>query len=61
MVYDITYMWNLKIKQTSEYNKTETDSQIQRTNQWLPLGRLGGSDKVRVGDEEAPTTEYIIN
>ena len=31
-VYDITYVWNLKIKQTSEYNKTETDSQIQRTN-----------------------------
>ena len=32
MVYDITYMWNLKIKQTSEYNKKETDPQIQRTN-----------------------------
>ena len=30
MVYDITYMWNLKIKLTSEHNKTETGSQIQR-------------------------------
>ena len=27
----ISYMWNLKNK-TNEYNKTETDSQIQRTN-----------------------------
>ena len=31
--YDITYMWNLKIKQINEYNKREADSQIQRTNQ----------------------------
>ena len=31
ILYDITYMWNLKIK-TNEFNKTETDSQIQRTN-----------------------------
>ena len=28
----------LRIKQTNEYNKTETDSQIQRTNQELPKG-----------------------
>ena len=27
----ITYMWNLKNK-TNEHNKTETDSQIQRTD-----------------------------
>ena len=31
-LHDITYMWNLKIQQTSEYNKKETDSYIQRTN-----------------------------
>ena len=38
--YVITYMQNLtnKIRQINEYNKTETDSQIHRTNQWLPLG-----------------------
>ena len=29
-----TYIWNLKNK-TNEYNKTETDSQIQTTNQLL--------------------------
>ena len=28
ILYIITYMWNLKYKQTNEYNKTETDSQI---------------------------------
>ena len=30
MLYDLIYMWNLKkkIQQTSEYNKTEANSQI---------------------------------
>ena len=28
ILYDITYMRNLKIKQTSEYNRKEADSQI---------------------------------
>ena len=32
-------MWNLKIQQTREYDKKEEDSLIQRTNQWLPMGR----------------------
>ena len=26
----------------NEYNKTETDSQTQRTDLWLPRGRRGG-------------------
>ena len=30
--YDITYVWNLKQKQTNEYNKKGADSQIQKTN-----------------------------
>ena len=43
-----TYMWNLKYK-SSEYNEKETDSQIQSTNQWFPLGqdqskKLRGTD-----------------
>ena len=29
-----THTWNLKIQQTSEYNKIETDSQIEKTSQW---------------------------
>ena len=37
---DITYMWNLKpIKESSEYNKKETLSQIQRKKPGLPVGR----------------------
>ena len=38
ILYDITSMWNLKNKQTSEYEKKETDSQIKK-NWWLPVGR----------------------
>ena len=36
-ICDITFMWNLK-NTTSEYNK-KVDSQIQRINYWLSLGR----------------------
>ena len=28
-----------KTQQTSEYNGKEADSQIQRMNEWLPVGR----------------------
>ena len=38
ILYFFTYMWNLKIK-TNKQNKKNTDSQIQRTNRWLPEGR----------------------
>ena len=38
-----------------EYSNTETDSQIQRTEQWLPEGRGwgwgGGEGKMRKGDQ----------
>jgi len=37
MLHGITYKWILKNKQTSEYNKKETDT--QRTNYWLLVGR----------------------
>ena len=45
---NVTYMWNLKNK-TSDCNKEETDSEIQRTNQQLPVGRekRGGKDRDR--------------
>ena len=32
ILHFITFMCNLNIKQKNEYNKTEIDSQIQRTN-----------------------------
>ena len=37
--YNLTYMWNLKNKQTNKQNKT--DSQVQKTKGWLPeVGRV---------------------
>ena len=45
LIYEI-----LKIQQTGEYNKKAADSQIQRTNQWLPVGRGRGEGQDRVGE-----------
>ena len=48
--YDITYMWDLKYGTDEPIQKTETDSQTQRTALWLPservgwMGSLGGVD-----------------
>ena len=42
--YDITYMWNLKYDTNEFTYKTETDSQTQKTNLWLPKGK-GWRDK----------------
>ena len=39
--YDITYMWNLKYDTNEPIYKTETDSQTERTNPWLPRGAWG--------------------
>ena len=36
---DITYMWNLNYKTNELIYKTETDSQTQKTNLWLPKGK----------------------
>ena len=41
--YDITYMWNLKYDTNELIYKTETDSQTQKTNLWLPKEKgVGG-------------------
>ena len=65
-------MWKIKNTQTSEYNKKETDSQIQKTNQWLPVGRgerqhrgrkLRGTNyyaQNKLQDYTIGVTEYII-
>ena len=31
LLYDITYAWNLKIEQISDYDEKEANSKIQRT------------------------------
>ena len=41
--YNITYMWNLKENDTNELiYKREADSQMQKTNLWLPGRKVGG-------------------
>ena len=40
--YNITYMWNLKKQGTNELNyKTEIELHMQKTNLWLPGGKVG--------------------
>ena len=36
--YDITHMWILKYDTSELILETETDSEIQKTNLWLPKG-----------------------
>ena len=52
MSFDITYMWNLRNNTNESICKTETDSQTQKTNLWLPKGKRGrqGMDKLGVWD-----------
>ena len=38
-------MWNLKYDINELIHETETDSQIQRTDLWLPRGREHGGEK----------------
>ena len=37
-IYNIIYMWDLLYGTNEPIHKTETDSQIQRTDLWLPRG-----------------------
>ena len=38
--HDITYMWNLKYDINKLIYKTEIDSQTEKTNLWLPKGKV---------------------
>ena len=59
--YDIAHMWNLKYDTNELIYKTETDSQTQKTNLWLPKGKGGGRDKLEVWDQQIQTTIYKID
>ena len=59
--YDITYVQNLKYDTNELIYKTETDSQIQKTNLWLPKGEGEGRDKLGVWDQQIQTTIYKID
>ena len=37
--YDIAYMWSLKYDTSEFIYKIKIDSQIQKTNLWLPKGK----------------------
>ena len=39
ILYDVTYMWNLKNSTNELIYKTETDLQTYKTNLWLPKGK----------------------
>ena len=39
--YNITYMWYLKYDANEHIYETETNSQIQKINLWLPKGKEG--------------------
>lgn len=48
-----------KTKQMNKQNETETNSQIERTNGWLPEGE--GNGRKRGRELEVPTTGYKMN
>ena len=51
-IHNTAYMWNLKKKNgTHEFiYKTETESQMQKINLWLPAGEAGVLERDTLGD-----------
>ena len=45
----MTYMESTKMIQMNLFYKTETDSQTQKINLWLPKGKDQGRDKLEFG------------
>ena len=50
ILYDITYMWNLKNKKIKSIYKTETDSDIENKLMVTKGEREAGRDKLEVRD-----------
>ena len=48
ILYDITCMWNLKINANEYIYAKKKQTQVQKTNQWLPKGRGKGKGKLGV-------------
>ena len=60
MPYGIAYMWNLKYDTSESIYETETESQTQRTDWWLPRRKgLGEGWRGRLG--LADVSFYIQN
>ena len=56
--YTITYMWSLKFCTNEHICKTETHSQTQRTDLWLPRGR--GEEMGQTGSLGLVGANYYI-
>ena len=61
ILYDVTYMWNLKIQRTSYYNKKEANSDIENKLGITSREREVGRGKTEGGDEEAQIIMYKIS
>ena len=57
----IIYMWNLKNDTNEPIYKTETDSQTQRTDLWLPWGRGKGMGWIGVWTQQMQTIIFKMN
>ena len=57
--YAITYTWNLKYDINEHIYETKTDSQIQRTDLWMPRGR--GEEGLGVWDQQMQTIIYRMD
>ena len=58
--YHTTYMWNLKYDTNEFIYKTENDSQIQRTDLWLPKLEAG-RDGLGIWDQQMQTSIYRMD
>ena len=54
--YHISLMWNLKKNETNKHSKTERDSQIWKTNWYLPEGM----EKMQDADSWLRGTNYYV-
>ena len=59
--YDITYMWNLNCGMDEPIYRTETDSQTQRTDLWLPEGREREWGELGVWGQQMQTITFRID
>ena len=58
---DTAYMWNLKYGTNESIYKTEIDSQIQRTDLWLPRGRGRKQDGRGVWGQQMQTITFKVD
>ena len=47
------------MQQTREPNKKEADSQIKRTNQWIPVG--GGAERQQKGEGVGGVSYWVLD